>query len=68
MRGRLGTDPELEKLARKCRSEGWDVAITRSNHIEWVKPNGEKIRTGLTMSQGSIRSAVRKLRRELAQG
>jgi len=65
MRGHLGTDPDLEKLARKCRSAGWEVAVRRSNHIEWVKPDGDKFRTGLTMNQRSVRNAARRLQREL---
>lgn len=65
MSRRLGTHKDLEKLARKCRSEGWSVAVGSSNHIVWTKPDGKVIRTGLTMSSRSVENAVRKIEREL---
>lgn len=63
MRGTLGTDKDLEREARLCRSEGWTVEIDKSNKIRWENPDGEKFHTHLTMNQRSVRNALRKIRR-----
>lgn len=61
--GHLGTDKDLEKLARQARRQGWTVETTGSNHLRWTSPSGRVIITGLTMSKTSVRHAITKLRR-----
>lgn len=63
----LGTDPELERLARKIRKAGGSVEITRATHVVWTLPDGSVLRSGLTMNTRSVRNLVRALRRGLGQ-
>lgn len=61
----LGTDPELENLARKIRRAGGSVEITSRTHVVWTLPDGTVLRSGLTMNKRSVRNLVRDLRRGL---
>lgn len=38
---RLGSNSDIEKLARQARKKGFDVYVVRSNHIEWLAPPNE---------------------------
>ncbi len=62
--GALGTDKELEKLAREVRRAGGSVRVTKSNHLIW-ELNGKIVRTGLTMHPSSLRSTLRKIEKTL---
>lgn len=44
MAKRLGTDSDVEKLARQARRSGFSVEVTGSNHLRWTAPikEGEK--------------------------
>lgn len=33
-----GADKDTEKLIRAARKQGWDVSVTRGNHIKFVPP------------------------------
>lgn len=35
---RLGSDPEVEKLARTARKNGFDVYQKSNSHLVWVAP------------------------------
>lgn len=35
---RLGSDSDVEKLARQARRAGFDVFVKKSNHITWIAP------------------------------
>lgn len=37
----LGTDKDVEKMAKVALRAGWKVTVTRGNHIKWVSPDGE---------------------------
>ena len=36
---RLGTDKDLQKLLNSAQKQGWDVQITRGNHIKCIPPD-----------------------------
>lgn len=61
----LGTDKDIEKLARKARQQGWEVHITGKNHLKWIPPQKDQpiIIGGLS----SCRSGVSQLQRRLAR-
>lgn len=61
----LGTDPDLERLARQVRKAGGRVEVTHRTHVLWTLPDGTELRSGLTMSRRSIRNLTRDLRRRL---
>lgn len=57
-----GADKDTEKLIRSARKQGWDVSITRGNHVKFIPPhNGGIIFGSLT---GSI-TGQRKLGAQL---
>lgn len=59
---RFGSDKETEKIIRKARAAGWEVAMTKGNHIRFLSPNGkDMVIGGLT----SNTSGVLQLRRRL---
>lgn len=60
--GRLGTDKDVEALARAARKNGWVVSIDGGTHIRWQSPTTGEFRSPLT---GGPSSALR-VRRSLA--
>ncbi len=62
----LGTDPDLEKLARQVRRAGGSVTFDGSNHLVWQLPNGQVVRTGLTMKRNNAHYKALKIRRAMA--
>lgn len=36
----LGTDKDIEKIAKAARRQGWQVDITRGNHLRFRSPDG----------------------------
>ena len=63
--GNLGINKDLEPLARRCRKAGWDVGVTKGNHVRWVAPDGEVFITSLTGRSTSARIYGRKIQRHL---
>lgn len=60
----LGTDPDVEKLAREARRAGWTVEVSGSNHLHWEAPDGHFFTTPLTGSSRTVlrvRSRLRQL-------
>ncbi len=64
----LGVNKGLEPMACLARRRGWDVTITRRNHVRWTSPDGRVLRSGLTMSSATARNFQRTLARALEQG
>lgn len=56
-----GADKDTEKMIRQARKQGWDVSLTKGNHVKFVPPEGAIIFGSLT---GSVTSQ-RKLRAQL---
>jgi hypothetical protein len=46
--GNLGTDKDVEALARAARKAGWRVGIDGANHLRWQGPDGREFRSPLT--------------------
>lgn len=44
----LGTDKDVEALARRARKAGWTVDIDGGTHIRWQCPDGGEFRCALT--------------------
>lgn len=61
----LGTDKDLEKLARRARRAGWTVEVNGRNHVRWTAPDGQSFTTGLTMNRRSATVARRRIERLL---
>jgi hypothetical protein len=61
--GSLGTDKDVEALARAARKAGWTVTVTRSNHLRWQAPEQGEFRSPLTGGP----SVPLRVRRKLAQ-
>lgn len=62
----IGTDKDLEKLARRARRAGWTVEVTGRNHVRWTAPDGrQSFTTGLTMNRRSTTVARRRIERLL---
>lgn len=60
---RFGTNKETEKLIRFARSEGWDVSITRGNHIKFLSPNGvDMVIGGMTPNTSGVLQLRRRLK------
>lgn len=58
---RLGTDKDVEKLARAARRAGWDVVITGKNHLKWISPDGkDKLTSALTFGDPRRIKKIRK--------
>ncbi len=54
MARRLGADKEVERVRRIAEKAGWEVTITRGNHIRWRSPDGKStVISGLTGSMGA---------------
>jgi hypothetical protein len=62
----IGINKELKPLVRQVQRAGGKVEVTRSVHVRWTMPDGAVIRTGLTMSPGRARNALRDISRALA--
>jgi len=63
----LGINKDLEPLARRVRKSGGTVMVNRSNHVRWTMPDGTVVRSGLTMSSRTARTAQREIERALAR-
>lgn len=61
MAGRFGAHKDVEKMIRKARHQGFNISMTKGNHIKFVAPSGEIVIGGLT----SNTSGVLQLRRRL---
>jgi hypothetical protein len=48
MSGALGTDKDVEALARRARRSGWTVSVDGSTHLRWEAPSGAVFRCALT--------------------
>jgi hypothetical protein len=59
----LGTDKDVEDLARRARKAGWTVSIDGKNHIRWDAPEGGSFRSALTGSSGTRLQVERNLAR-----
>lgn len=55
----LGTDKDVEALARKARKAGFTVEITRGNHIRWTAPDGTSRVTALTGGRATRRKVAK---------
>lgn len=66
----LGTDSDVEKMARQARKAGWTVEINRRNHIVWRSPpsaehaDGERFVSPLTFKD---KNRIKKIRKFLSQ-
>lgn len=56
----LGTDKDLEALARRARKYGWAVEVTGGTHLRWTAPSGSWFTTALTPGGGSGPMRVRR--------
>lgn len=62
MSKQMGADKDTNKLIRAARKQGWEVSITKGNHVKFVPPgSGDIIFGALT---GSI-TGQRMLKRQL---
>jgi hypothetical protein len=62
--GALGTDPDVEKLARETRRAGWLVEVdSGSTHIRWESPTGDLFFSPLTGARSTVLRVRSKLRR-----
>lgn len=64
----LGINKDLEPLARLVRRSGGAVTITKRNHVVWKMPEGQVIRTGLTMSGSTAHRKHREILKALGTG
>lgn len=48
MSSALGTDKDVEALARRARRCGWSVSVDGSTHLRWEAPSGTVFRSALT--------------------
>lgn len=55
MSKRLGTNKDIEKLARRARKQGWEVQITRNNHLKFINPDGAVVVGGLTACSSGVK-------------
>lgn len=46
--GALGTDKDVEALARRARRSSWDVSVDGSTHLRCQAPSGAVFRRALT--------------------
>jgi predicted RNA binding protein YcfA (HicA-like mRNA interferase family) len=60
----FGADKDTEKLIRAARKQGWEVRLTKGNHIQFLPPNSREI--VVASLTGSIRSQ-RHLRHNLSR-
>lgn len=60
----LGTNKEIEKLARKARKQGWTVEITKKNHLKFTPPDGGRpIFGGLTPCNTGVKKFTSHLKK-----
>lgn len=61
----LGTDKDIEKLARQARKQGWAVELTRNNHVRWVSPDKDQdiIIGGLTSCKSGTKQLQKRLKK-----
>jgi len=60
----LGSNKEIEKLARLARKQGWTVEVTRANHLKFLPPGGGKpVFGGLTSCQTGVKKFTHSLKR-----
>lgn len=60
----LGTDKDVEALARRARKHGWTVEVTGGTHLRWTAPDGAWFTSPLTPGG---RLAPLRIRRNLAR-
>lgn len=61
---RLGSNKEIEKMVRLARKAGWDVEMTKNNHIRFKPPTGgDMIIAGLTPNTSGVLQTRKRLRR-----
>lgn len=60
----MGADKDTEKMIRQARKQGWDVSLTRGNHVKFVPPHGGGIifgsLTGSITGQRKLQAQLRK--------
>lgn len=40
----------LRKRAKRAKSQGWKVEMTKGNHFVWIAPHGQKVYSAATPS------------------
>lgn len=61
----IGINKDLEPLVREVRRAGGSVEVTKSTHVRWTLPDGQVLRTGLTMGSGNAQTVRRNIERAL---
>jgi hypothetical protein len=46
----LSPNKDLQQLITKAVRQGWDVEVTKSNHLKWTSPSGERFSSAKTPS------------------
>lgn len=59
--GLLGTDKDVEELARRARRAGWVVTTDGRTHLRWRSPSGGEFRSPLTGGRGHRQRVERRL-------
>lgn len=59
-----GANKETEKMIRIAKREGWNVEVTRGNHLKFLPPNnGPIIIAGLTSNTSGVLQTRKRLRK-----
>lgn len=60
----FGSNKDIEKMIRRARKDGWEVELTKNNHIRFKPPGGgDMIIAGLTPNQSGVLQTRKRLRR-----
>jgi hypothetical protein len=46
----LSPNKDLQQLITKAVRQGWEVEVTKSNHLKWISPSGERFTSAKTPS------------------
>lgn len=57
----LGTDKDVEDLARRARRAGWTVTVDGRTHLRWQSPGAAEFRSPLTGGRGHRQRVERRL-------
>lgn len=61
--GNFGANKDVEKIIRIARKQGWDVQMTKGNHIKFIPPNGDFIISGLSMRDSGVLQLKKRLKK-----
>ena len=60
----LSPNKDLQQLANKAMKQGWEITVSKSNHLRWTSPDGRNFTSSKTPSDYRVIKYVKQYLRK----